>query len=276
MEGAEAIQATVPTETAVKQAEGSGTIVPDNSPVLPQKPPQKVEPILTPTEDLEEQIQANTKRKRARKKVEKQTFQTRDYSDIPEVYDEIAQQRYAERVALGIEPPPSKKKQMAIQTSLKPNQQPPQVKKEHIMNPFLLEPQSDWDVIEKRKRIEADTPMRPTLVYNPETGTQDIKYVPEIETMKPTAMNIPSDQAQAIYSSMYGDILQEYGKLLQNLPTMSDAVLEGLVMSRDSFPYEVRMEIIKEYKVRTNYYDRRRNPQKYKLDIDPNLLERKE
>lgn len=275
MEGAEAIQPTLPTETAVAQAEGSGTIVPDNSPVLPQKPPQTVQPILTPTKDLDEEIQANNKRKKRRKKVEQQTYSTRTY-DIPEVYDEIAQQRYAERVALGIEPPPSKKKQMAIQTSLKPNQQPPQVKKEHILNPFLLEPQSDFDVIAKQKRIAADSPMRPTLVYNPETGTQDIKYVPEIETAKPTAMNIPSDQAKAIYSSMYGDILKEYGKLLDNLPTMSDAVLEGLVMSRDSFPYEVRMEIIKEYKVRTNYYDRRRNPQKYQLDIDPNLLERKE
>ena len=275
MEGAEAIQPTPPTETQVKQAEGSGTIVPDNSPVLPQKPPQTVQPILTPTEDLDEQIQANTKRKKRRKKREQQTYSTRTY-DIPEVYDEIAQQRYAERVALGIEPPPSKKKQMAIQTSLKPNQQPPQVKKEHILNPFLLEPQSDFDVIAKQKRIAADSPMRPTLKYNPETGTQDIVYVPEIETAKPTAMNIPSDQAQAIYNSMYADILQEYGKLLDNLPTISDAVLEGLVMSRDSFPYEVRMEIIKEYKVRTNYYDRRRNPQKYQLDIDPNLLERKE
>ena len=275
MEGAEAIQPTLPSETAVKQAEGSGTIVPDNSPVLPQKPPQTVQPILTPTKDLDEQIEANNKRKKRRKKVEQQTYSTRTY-DIPEVYDEIAQQRYAERVALGIEPPPSKKKQMAIQTSLKPNQQPPQVKKEHILNPFLLEPQSDFDVIAQQKRIAADSPMRPTLVYNPETGTQDIKYVPEIETAKPTAMNIPSDQAQAIYKSMYADILQEYGKLLDNLPTMSDAVLEGLVMSRDSFPYEVRMEIIKEYKVRTNYYDRRRNPQKYQLDIDPNLLERKE
>lgn len=275
MEGAEAIQPTPLTETQVKQAEGSGTIVPDNKPVLPQKPPQTVQPILTPTKDLDEQIQANNKRKKRRKKVEQQTYSTRTY-DIPEVYDEIAQQRYAERVALGIEPPPSKKKQMAIQTSLKPNQQPPQVKKEHILNPFLLEPQSDFDVIAQQKRIAADTPMRPTLKYNPETKTQDIVYVPEIETAKPTAMNIPSDQAQAIYSSMYADILQEHGKLLQNLPTMSDAVLEGLVMSRDTFPYEVRMEIIKEYKVRTNYYDRRRNPQKYQLDIDPNLLERKE
>lgn len=275
MEGAEAIQPTIPSETAVAQAEGSGTIVPDNRPVLPQKPPQTVQPILTPTEDLDEQIQANTKRKKRRKKVEQQTYSTRTY-DIPEVYDEIAQQRYAERVALGIEPPPSKKKQMAIQTSLKPNQQPPQVKKEHILNPFLLEPQSDFDVIAKQKRIAADSPTRPTLKYNPETGTQEVIQVPVVETAKPDPLRIPSDEAQAIYSSMYGDILKEYGKLLDNLPTMSDAVLEGLVMSRDSFPYEVRMEIIKEYKVRTNYYDRRRNPQKYKLDIDPNLLERKE
>ena len=123
----------------------------------------------------------------------------------------------------------------------------------------------------KRRMEEEGFELR--MVFNDQTKQWESKYLPK--QMGPTKVTSPTnlqrEQLSTIYDSILAEQNQKYSRLITDLPTMEDSLLENLVIARESFPLEIRTMILDEYKTRINYYDRIRNPQNYPGEPSPLL-----
>lgn len=103
------------------------------------------------------------------------------------------------------------------------------------------------------------------LVYDDKNKKWTQQYIQAdhggMRTTSPT--NAQKEQLATIYDSIVAEQNQKHQKLLTDLPTMADNILEVLVINRETYPYEIRKAILDEYKMRINYHDRLRNPSKY-------------
>jgi len=159
--------------------------------------------------------------------------------------------------------------------SVKTTQQAPQLKKpayKGLPTNLLAPPAAgsfDEAVAAQARRDAEGVELQ--LFYNQDTDQYETRYVrPESFTGKTQTLN---DEQRGDLSTIYDTIVAEqnkkYDKLIRGLPTMTDQMLEYLVLERESFPYEIRQMILDQYKTRINYHDRLRNPQNYPGEPSP-------
>lgn len=153
--------------------------------------------------------------------------------------------------------------------SMKSTQQAPQLKQPVYagLPTNLLAPYSEGSLeanIANAKRMsEQGYEMR--MVYDEQNKRWTSQYVMGDTTggIQTSPTDTQRQELLTIYDSMLLEQQKEYQKLLTDLPTMAENILEVLVINRERYPYEIRQAILDEYKTRINYHDRLRNPQNY-------------
>lgn len=166
-------------------------------------------------------------------------------------------------------------KEMIQNQSVKTTQQAPQLKTPAYegLKPNLLAPPvaGSFDEAVKNKQRRDSEGMELRLLYNEETDQYETRFViPETNTSKQiTTSPQQKEELLTIYDTILAEQNKKYEKLITDLPTVTDQMLEYLVMARETFPYEIRQMVLTEYKTRINYHDRLRNPQNYQGQPSP-------
>jgi len=153
--------------------------------------------------------------------------------------------------------------------SMKSTQQAPQLKEPvyaglptNLLAPYA---EGSLEAIQAQSRRLEEQGYELRLVYDEQNKKWTQQYIQADSggrvTSSPTTAQ--KEQLATIYDSIVAEQNQKYQKLLTDLPTMADNILEVLVINRETYPYEIRKAILDEYKIRINYHDRLRNPSKY-------------
>ena len=174
-----------------------------------------------------------------------------------------------------LNPPfPVAPKEMIQNQSVKTTQQAPQLKEPAYagLPTNLLAPPAagsfDEAVANKNRRDAEGMELR--LFYNEDTDQYESRYVvAETGAKRTTTSTQQKEELLTIYDTILAEQNKKYEKLITDLPTVTDQMLEYLVMAREVYPYEIRMMILDEYKARINYHDRLRNPQNYQGQPSP-------
>lgn len=126
----------------------------------------------------------------------------------------------------------------------------------------------DEAIADKNRRDAEGMELR--LFYNEDTDQYESRYV-LAQTSEKRTVTTPEQKQEllTIYDTILAEQNKKYEKLITDLPTVTDQMLEYLVMARETYPYEIRQMILDEYKARINYHDRLRNPQNYQGQPSP-------
>ena len=168
-------------------------------------------------------------------------------------------------------------KEQVQNQSVKPSFQAKQLKEPAYLGlpTNLLAPyeEGSLEALAKTKARQQAEGMEMRLFFNDETKEWETRMVSEMfgAGNVTTTNAAQKEQLLTIYDTMMEEQNKKYSKLITELPTMEDSMLENLVVAREAFPYEIRQMILDEYKMRINYYDRLRNPQNYPGEPSPLL-----